>query len=81
MKIEFSQFAALQPEIIAKAVSDAFPEVSVEKWGVVQPNDTYTDLLEGALPSGTIRVSYHSENLAPYRSSVWRNNFGDGQQS
>ena len=47
---------ALQPEIIAQAVSDAFPEVSIEKWDVVRPNDTYTDLLEGALPSGTIRV-------------------------
>ena len=46
----------LQPELVAKVVDDAFPEVSIDSWGVVQSNDTYTDLLEGSLPSGTIRI-------------------------
>lgn len=46
----------LQPEFVAKAVDDAFPDLSIESWGVVQSNDTYTDLLEGSLPSGTIRI-------------------------
>ncbi len=46
----------LQPEFVAKAVDEAFPEVSIDSWEVVQSNDTYTDLLEGSLPSGTIRI-------------------------
>ena len=46
----------LRPKMVAEAVANAFPEVSVDRWEVVQANDTYTDLLEGSLPSGTIRV-------------------------
>ena len=37
-------------------MDDAFPDISIDSWGVVQSNDTYTDLLEGSLPSGTIRI-------------------------
>ena len=46
----------LQPELVVQAVDHAFPDVSIESWEVVQSNDTYTDLLEGSLPSGTIRI-------------------------
>ena len=46
----------LRPKMVAEAVADAFPKVSIDRWEVVQANDTYTDLLEGSLPSGTIRV-------------------------
>jgi uncharacterized iron-regulated membrane protein len=46
----------LEPVRIADAVADAFPEAIVEKWGVVPLDDRYTQLREGGLPPGTIRV-------------------------
>ena len=46
----------LEPLRVADVVANAFPEATVEKWGVVPLDDRYTQLREGGLPSGTIRV-------------------------
>ena len=46
----------LEPNFIASAVATALPNVQIKRWGLVESNDAYTDLREGSLPEGTIRV-------------------------
>ena len=52
----------LKPSNVVEVVSEAFPEVSVRNWSVVPKNDTYTDLREGSLPLGSIRVELSDHN-------------------
>ena len=46
----------LEPNFIASSVATALPNVQIKRWGLVESNDAYTDLREGSLPEGTIRV-------------------------
>ena len=46
----------LEPGLVANVVAGAFPGISVKRWRVVPPNDSYAKLREGSLPLGTVRV-------------------------
>ena len=46
----------LEPNFVARVVGEALPNLQVKRWGFVEKNDVYTDLREGSLPAGTIRV-------------------------
>lgn len=46
----------IEPQKIAQVIDSSWPRFGVMKYGMVSPGDTYTDLREGQLPAGTIRV-------------------------
>ena len=55
----------LRPEDIALAIDAVWHEADVVKLSVIQSGDAYTDLREGRLPEGTIRVELND------RASTW----------
>ena len=47
---------SISPNEIARVIDLAWPESDVANYGAIRSPDTYSDLREGQLPEGTIRV-------------------------
>ena len=65
----------LKPEYVMHVVDAAFPGVAILDYGIVRDGDTYTDLREGRLAPGTVRVKLSDANetwlhVDPYSGEI-----------